>query len=37
MITRREIIAATVASCITLACVSVAQNPSGLLDSTAWK
>ena len=37
MITRRDLIAAIVASGITLACVSVAQNTSGLLDSTAWK
>jgi len=37
MITRRDLAAAIVAASITLACVSVAQNPSGLLDSTAWK
>ena len=37
MITRRDLAAALVAAGITLACVSVAQNPSGLLDSTAWK
>ena len=37
MITRRDLAAALVAASITLACVSVAQNPSGLLDSTAWK
>jgi XRE family transcriptional regulator, regulator of sulfur utilization len=37
MITRRDLVAALVAAGITLACVSVAQNPAGLLDSTAWK
>ncbi len=37
MITRRDLIAAITAAGITLACVSVAQEPGGLLDSTAWK
>jgi quercetin dioxygenase-like cupin family protein len=37
MITRRDLMAALVASGITLACVSAAQNSGGLLDSTAWK
>ena len=37
MITRRDLAAALVASGITLACVSVAQESGGLLDSTAWK
>jgi quercetin dioxygenase-like cupin family protein len=37
MITRRDLVAALVAAGITLACVSVAQESGGLLDSTAWK
>jgi XRE family transcriptional regulator, regulator of sulfur utilization len=37
MITRRDLVAAITATGITLACVSVAQETSGLLDSTAWK
>ena len=37
MITRRDLIAAVTAACITLACVSVAQQPGGPLDSTAWR
>ena len=37
MITRRDLVAALVATGITLACVSVAQESGGLLDSTAWK
>ncbi len=37
MITRRDLVAAITAATITLACVSVAQQPGGLLDSTAWK
>ncbi len=38
MITRRDLVAALVASSITLACVSMAaQEPAGLLESTAWK
>lgn len=37
MIKRRDIYTALIASTATLACVSVAQNSAGLLDSTAWK
>jgi XRE family transcriptional regulator, regulator of sulfur utilization len=37
MITRRDLVAAITAAGITLACVSVAQESGGLLDSTAWK
>ena len=37
MLTRRDLFTALVASGITLACVSVAQEPVKLLDSTAWK
>ena len=37
MITRRDLAAALVAAGITLACVSVAQETGGILDSTAWK
>jgi len=37
MIKRRDILTAVIASSITLACVSVAQQSAGLLDSTAWK
>ena len=37
MITRRDLVAALVAAGITLACVSVAEESGGLLDSTAWK
>ena len=37
MITRRDLIAAITAAGITLACVSVAQEASTPLDSTAWK
>ena len=37
MITRRDLVAALVAAGITMACVSVAQESGGLLDSTAWK
>jgi quercetin dioxygenase-like cupin family protein len=36
MITRRDLAAAISAAAITLACVSVAQQPGELLDSTAW-
>jgi XRE family transcriptional regulator, regulator of sulfur utilization len=36
MITRRDLVAALVAAGITMACVSVAQEAGGLLDSTAW-
>ena len=37
MITRRDLVAAITAASITLACVSIAQESGGLLDSTAWK
>jgi len=37
MITRRDFAAALVAAGITLACVSLAQEPARLLDSTAWQ
>ena len=37
MITRRDLVAAITAAGITLACVSIAQESGGLLDSTAWK
>jgi quercetin dioxygenase-like cupin family protein len=37
MIKRRDLVDAITAAAITLACVSVAQQPGGLLDSTAWK
>lgn len=37
MITRRDLAAALVAAGITLACISVAQETGGILDSTAWK
>jgi quercetin dioxygenase-like cupin family protein len=37
MITRRDLVAALVAAGITMACVSVAQESGGVLDSTAWK
>ena len=37
MLTRRDLAAAISAAAITLACVSVAQEPGALLDSTAWK
>src|SRR6185436_3712897 len=36
MITRRDLVAALVAAGITLACVTTAQEPGKLLDSTAW-
>ena len=36
MITRRDLAAALVAAGVTLACVAFAQQPGGLLDSTAW-
>lgn len=36
MITRRDLVAALVASCVTLACVSTAQEPGKWLESTAW-
>ena len=37
MITSRDLAAALIAAGITLACVSVAQEPARLLDSTAWQ
>ena len=37
MLLRRDLLTALVASGITLACVSIAQEPGKLLDSTAWK
>ena len=37
MLTRRDLAAAISAAAITLACVSVAQQPCGFLDSTAWQ
>src|SRR4051812_24651710 len=37
MITRRDLVAAVLAAGITLACVSVAEEPGKLLDSTAWQ
>src|SRR3954471_8344716 len=37
MITRRDLAAASIAAGITLACVSLAQPPASVLDSTAWQ
>ena len=37
MLTRRDLAAALIASGFTLACVSMAEEPSKLLDSTAWQ
>ena len=37
MITKRDLAAAVIAASITLACVSMADEPGKLLDSTAWK
>lgn len=37
MISRRDLLTALVASAITLACASIAQEPAKLLDSSAWK
>ena len=37
MLKRRDLFTALAASAITLACVSIAQQPAKLLDSTAWK
>lgn len=37
MITRRDLAAAAIAASVTLACVSVADDKAGPLDSTAWK
>jgi len=36
MITRRDLVAAAIAASCTLACVSLADEPRRLLDSTAW-
>jgi XRE family transcriptional regulator, regulator of sulfur utilization len=36
MITRRDLVAAAIAASVTLACVSIADEPAKLLDSTAW-
>lgn len=36
MFTKRDLVVAAVAATTTLACASVAQNSSGLLDSTTW-
>jgi XRE family transcriptional regulator, regulator of sulfur utilization len=36
MVLRRDLVTALIASSITLACVSIAQEPGPLLDSTAW-
>lgn len=37
MITRRDLAAATIAACLTLAGVALAEAPAGLLDSTVWQ
>src|SRR5687768_4223955 len=37
MITRRDSLVAILAASLTLACVSMAQAPKAVLDSTAWK
>jgi quercetin dioxygenase-like cupin family protein len=37
MITRRDLSVAAIAAGLTLACVSVADDAAGLLDSTAWQ
>ena len=37
MILRRDLVTAFIAASSTLACVSLAQQPGGPLDSTAWK
>ena len=37
MLKRRDLITATIASTLTLACVSMAEQASSLLDSTAWQ
>jgi quercetin dioxygenase-like cupin family protein len=37
MITRRDLVAAVIASAITVACVSVADETPRVLDSVAWK
>ena len=37
MITRRDLVAAAIAASVTLGCVSLADEPIRLLDSTAWQ
>ncbi len=37
MLKRRDLFTALAASAITLACVSIPQQPAKLLESTAWK
>jgi quercetin dioxygenase-like cupin family protein len=37
MITKRDLAAAVIAASVTLACVSMADEPGKLLDSSAWK
>jgi quercetin dioxygenase-like cupin family protein len=37
MIKRRDLVTATIASTLTLACVSMAEQASALLDSTVWQ
>ena len=37
MITRRDLVTAAIAASVTLACVSLADEPVKLLDSTAWQ
>ena len=37
MITKRDLAAAVIAASVTLACVSMADEPGKLLDSTAWQ
>jgi XRE family transcriptional regulator, regulator of sulfur utilization len=36
MITRRDLIAASIAAAVTFACVTVANTPAQVLESTAW-
>ena len=36
MITKRDLLTATIAASVTLACVSLADTPSKVLDSTGW-
>jgi XRE family transcriptional regulator, regulator of sulfur utilization len=37
MLNKRDLLVAGIAATVTLACVSVAEEPKQLLDSTAWK
>jgi len=37
MITRRDLVAAAIAASITFACITLADEPASLLDSTAWQ